>query len=48
MFIYFQGKRITSPNNDFALDSLVNIIAHSLVEATTNPNMNGWYHSYVF
>lgn len=34
-----------SPNNNPGVDGMVSIIAHELVEATTDPDIDGWYDS---
>ena len=34
-----------SPNGNAAVDSAVNVIAHELAEAVTDPNLNAWFNS---
>ena len=33
----------TSPNNDFAADSTINVTSHEHMEAVTDPQLNAWY-----
>lgn len=37
------AAELITPNNNFAADSMANIIAHELEELITNPRGNGWY-----
>jgi len=32
-----------SPNNDFAADAVINVLAHETEETTTDENLNAWY-----
>ena len=33
----------TTPNDNFTADSMANLIAHELAEATTDPDLDAWY-----
>ena len=37
------GAQSTTPNGNFAADSMASIIAHELEESVTDPNLNAWY-----
>ena len=39
------AQRPNSPNGNAALDSAINVIAHELAEAVTDPLGNAWYNS---
>jgi outer membrane protein assembly factor BamB len=34
---------LTSPNDDFAADSTINVSSHEQMEAVTDPQLNAWY-----
>ncbi len=36
----------TSPNNNPPADAMVNVVAHELVEAVTDPKIDAWFDSY--
>ena len=38
------GQR-KSPNNNAGVDAAVNVIAHELAEAATDPNLNAWFNT---
>ena len=37
------GQTAASPNNNPAGDAMVNVVAHELEEAVTDPDLNAWY-----
>ena len=37
------AQTASSPNGDVGVDAAVSVIAHELVEAVTDPNLNAWY-----
>jgi hypothetical protein len=39
------GQTASSPNNNPAADAMVNVSAHELEEAVTDPDLNAWYDS---
>lgn len=39
------GKTLASPNSNVAADSMSSVIAHELVEAVSDPQLNAWYDS---
>ena len=39
------GQTIASPNGNVAADSMSSVIAHELVEAVSDPQVNAWYDS---
>lgn len=39
------AQTASSPNGDVGVDAAISVIAHELVEAATDPNLNAWYDS---
>lgn len=33
----------SSPNNDVATDGMISVLAHEIVEAASDPDLNAWY-----
>ena len=42
---FCSAQTVSSPNNNAAADSMVNVIAHELSEAVTDPHLDAWYDS---
>lgn len=39
------AQTTSSPNGDVGVDAAISVIAHELVEAASDPNLNAWYDS---